>query len=48
MKLAAITLAALFTFGTAAYGACGGQHACADGYTWSSETGSCVPKTVSS
>lgn len=47
MKLAAFTVAALLTLGTAtANAACTGH--CADGYTWSSEAGTCVPKTVSS
>lgn len=47
MKLAALAVAALFTLGSVAYAGCG-QHACADGYTWSSDAGGCVPKTVSS
>ena len=47
MKLAAFACAAFLAFGTAvAHAACTGH--CEDGYTWSSESGSCVPKTVSS
>ena len=34
MKLAALAVAALFALSTAAYAECG-QHACADGFTWS-------------
>jgi hypothetical protein len=47
MKLAALAVAALFALSTAAWAECG-QHACADGFTWSSDAGTCVPKTVSS
>ena len=47
MKLAAFALAAMFALGSAAHAGCQ-QHSCADGYTWSSSAGSCVPKTVSS
>lgn len=48
MKLAAIALAALFALGSATAHAGCQQHACADGYTWSSDAKTCVPKTVSS
>ena len=47
MKLAALAVAALFALSTTAYAECG-QHACVDGFTWSSDAGTCVPKTVSS
>lgn len=48
MKLVAIVFAALVTLGaTSAYANCSSAH-CADGYTWSSDAGSCVPKSVSS
>lgn len=47
MKLIAIAFAALFALGSVAYAGCG-EHACADGFTYSSEAGGCVPKTVSS
>lgn len=47
MKLAAIACAALLSLGTAvAHASCTGH--CSDGFTWSSEAGTCVPKTVSS
>ena len=41
---------ALYTVGaTVVYAGAGGCHsACAEGYTYSSETGACVKKTVSS
>ena len=47
MKLAALAVAALFAMGSAAYAECG-QHVCADGFTYSSDARTCVPKTVSS
>lgn len=47
MKLASLVLVAIFALGSAAYAGCE-RHACADGYTWSSDAGTCVPKTVSS
>jgi hypothetical protein len=47
MKLAALAIVALFALGSAAHAGCE-QHACADGFTWSSDAGTCVPKTVSS
>jgi hypothetical protein len=44
-----LAFALLFALGaTAAYAGCMEQHACADGYTWSSEAGICVPKSVTS
>ena len=46
MKLAALAIAALFALGSAAHAGCSGD--CEEGYTWSSESNSCVPKTVSS
>lgn len=49
MKIATIALAALLALGSAtAHAGCAGKHACADGFSWSSEAGTCVPKTVSS
>ena len=48
MKLVAFALAALFALGSAAYAGCSEQHACADGYSWSSEKGICIPKSVTS
>ena len=46
-SLACTALSALGT--TLAYAGEGGcRSACADGYTWSSDAGICVPKTVSS
>ena len=47
MKLAAFACAALLALGSTSYAGCQ-QHACADGYTWSSDAGTCVPTTVSS
>ena len=47
--LASLACALMFALGaTAAYAGCQEQHVCADGYTWSSEAGICVPKPVSS
>ena len=47
MKLVAIALAALLALAVGAANAgCSGD--CEEGYTWSSESNSCVPKTVSS
>jgi hypothetical protein len=50
MKLVtSLAFALLFALGaTAAYAGCQEQHACADGYTWSSEAGICIPKSVTS
>jgi hypothetical protein len=47
MRLIALAFATLLALvaGTAIAG-CSGH--CEDGYTWSSESNSCVPKTVSS
>ena len=47
MRLIAVAFAALFALSTGtAYAGCSGD--CEEGYTWSSESNSCVPKTVSS
>jgi hypothetical protein len=47
--LASLAFALLFALGaTAAYAGCQEQHACADGYTWSSVAGTCIPKSVTS
>lgn len=49
MKLAALAISALLALSSAtAWAACTEQHACADGFTWSADTGGCVPTTVSS
>ncbi len=50
MKLAtSFACALLFAIGsTLAYAGEGCQSACADGYTWSSERGICIPKSVTS
>jgi hypothetical protein len=50
MKLVtSLAFALLFALGaTAANAGCQEQHACADGYTWSSVVGTCVPKDVTS
>ena len=50
MKLVtSLAFALLFALGaTTAYAGCQEQHACADGYTWSSEAGICIPKSVTS
>lgn len=49
MRIAAIAIAALFALSQLpAHAGCYDQHACADGYTWSSDAGTCVPSTVSS
>lgn len=50
MKLVtSLAFALLFALGaTSAYAGCQDKHACADGYTWSSTTGTCIPKQVSS
>lgn len=46
MKLAAFACAAFLALGSAvAYAGCSGD--CEDGYTWSSESGTCVPKSPS-
>lgn len=50
MKLVtSLACAVLFALGaTVAYAGCQEQHVCADGYTWSSTVGTCVPKSVTS
>ena len=50
MKTTILLIAfAVYTIGATAVYAGGGCHsACAEGYTYSSETGGCVKKTVSS
>jgi hypothetical protein len=50
MKAAtSLACALLFALGTTlAYANEGCRSACADGYTWSSEAGTCVPKSVTS
>ncbi len=50
MKLVtSLVCALLFALGTTlAHAGEGCRSACADGYTWSSDAGICVPKTVSS
>lgn len=50
MKLVtSLACALVFSLGSmAAHAGEGCQSACADGYTWSSEAGICIPKSVSS
>jgi len=49
MRYAVLLIAfAVYTIGASAVYAGGCHSACAEGFTYSSETGACVPKTVSS
>ena len=49
MKSALTVVAlSLFAFSTSAFAMGGCHKACADGYTYSKESGACVKKTVSS
>ena len=50
MKTAITAIAiSLFALGSTAYAAgCSGKHHCADGYTYSKESGGCVKITVDS